>query len=113
MDKLKRYVIVLAIGAALGIAGAEMWRRKVLHDSYVNYLPPPLEGEDGNGTAATDGAAAAGHVRSAANRLWSPVSASARLDMSRVRRIRAHAPRPTGSQPGAVEPEVEADTPSP
>jgi hypothetical protein len=111
MGKLKRFAIVLAIGAALGIAGAEVWRRTVLHDSYVNYLPPPLESEDGNGTAGADGAPATGHVRRAANRLWSPVSASARLDLSRVRRIRAHAPRPA-SVPEPVPVETEADTPT-
>ena len=92
MGKLKRYAVVLGIGAVLGITIAETWRRKVLHDSYANYLPPPPAEREG---ATADGPSPAS-VRGAAKRLWFPVAASAREELMRIRRIRAGAPRPVG-----------------
>jgi hypothetical protein len=96
MRKLKVYAVFLGIGAVLGIALAETWRRRVLHDSYANYLPPPLPHDE---SAPAPEPASAGRVRGAASRVWRPVAASARVDVIRVRRIRAHAPRPTADGP--------------
>ena len=85
MDKLKLYTVVMGIGAAIGITVAEIWRRKMRHDSYLNYLPPPRD-RDG---ASTDSDPSGGRMRQVANRVWSPVAASAKSDWARLRRIRA------------------------
>ena len=54
MDKLKLYVVVMGIGAVLGVTVAEIWRRRMRDDSYLNYLPPPRDRE-GAATAPVDG----------------------------------------------------------
>jgi hypothetical protein len=95
--------VVLGIGAALGIWAAEMWRRRMLHDSYANYLPPPRESE----TPEASGGRPAGRVRGAVHRVWTPVAASARRDVIHVRRMRAGAPAPGPEPaPSPVEPVV-------
>jgi hypothetical protein len=103
MRKLKVYGVVLGIGAVLGIAVAEMWRRTMLHDSYANYLPPPLE-EVARAPEARPG----GRVRGVARGAWQPMAASARTQVIRIRRIRLGAPPPTVEAPAA--PEAQADT---
>jgi hypothetical protein len=95
MDKLKLYAVVMGIGAVIGITVAEIWRRKMRHDSYLNYLPPPRD-RDG---APTDSDRSGGRMREVANRVWSPVAASAKSDWARLRRIRAGAPRPSIGAP--------------
>jgi hypothetical protein len=107
MRKLKLYAVILGIGAILGIALAETWRRKMLHDSYTNYLPPPPEEE----VAPAPDARPGGRVRGVAKGVWRPVAASARADVIRVRRIRAGAPRPVAEARGG--PEAQADTSGP
>jgi hypothetical protein len=104
MRKLKVYAVVLGIGAILGIAVAETWRRKMLHDSYTNYLPPPLEEE----VAPAPGARPGGRVRGVAKGAWRPVAASARTQVIRIRRIRLGAPPPTVEAPVAPEAQPEA-----
>jgi hypothetical protein len=88
---VKRYAILMCIGAAIGITLAEMWRRMVYHDSYANYLPPapPLES-----TPIATEPPPEGRVRRGAMRLVSPLAASARADLARVRRVRVGAPAP-------------------
>jgi hypothetical protein len=108
MRRLKVYAVVMGIGAVLGIAVAEMWRRRMLHDSYTNYLPPPLhEDEEAPAPEAPSG----GRVRGAATRVWRPVAASTRTEVIRIRRIRAGAPRPAADAPGPSEPESGASVP--
>ena len=99
MSKLKMYAVIMGVGAAIGITVAEMWRRKVRDDSYLNYLPPPRESELG----PADGDRSGGRMRGAANRLWMPLAASARKDLTRRRRIRAGAPRPGAGAPASPE----------
>jgi hypothetical protein len=102
MGKLKFYAVVMGIGAVLGITVAEIWRRKVRHDSYLSYLPPP---GDRDATPTPDHHAR-GRMRQAANRVWSPVADSATTDWARVRRrlrtgpfgTRIGAPVPRGDQ---------------
>jgi hypothetical protein len=102
MGKLKPYAVTLCVGAAAGVTIAETWRRKVHHDSYLNYLPPPVR--DGE-TAIADEARSGGRLRGAADRLWLPVAASAKKDWMRTRRVRAGAPRPrAGDAPPAEVP---------
>jgi hypothetical protein len=93
--KLKLYAALMGYGAVLGITVAEIWRRKVHHDSYLNYLPPPRERE----APPADKERSDGRMRGAANRLWSPVTASANEQLTRLRRIRTGAPRSTAGAP--------------
>jgi hypothetical protein len=104
MNKLKLYAAIMGIGAAIGITVAEMWRRKVRDDSYLNYLPSPREGEFGS----ADGDRSGGRVREAANRLWMPLASSAKRDLTRVRRIRAGAPKPSAGAPAPAEEQPDA-----
>jgi hypothetical protein len=108
MRKLKVYAVILGIGAVLGIAIAETWRRRMLHDSYANYLPPQLPRGD---SAPAPEPRSSGRVRGAASRVWRPVAASARVDVIRVRRIRAGAPRPRAHP--SVPPETAAEASAP
>lgn len=82
MDKLKLYAVLMGIGAVLGITVAEIWRRKVRNDSYLNYLPPPVDRD----ATPTPKHPAGGRMREAANRVWSPIAASANADLARARR---------------------------
>ena len=107
MDKLKLYAVVMGIGAVIGITAAEIWRRKMRHDSYLNYLPPPRD-RDGS---STDSDRSGGRMCKVANRLLSPVAASAKSDWAGLRRIRAGAPRPSIGAPAA--PEEQPDAPMP
>jgi hypothetical protein len=109
MDKLKLYAVVMGIGAVLGVTVAEIWRRRMRDDSYLNYLPPPRDREG----AATDSDRSGGRMRVAANRVWSPVAASARSDWARLRRIRAGAPRPGIGAPAPPEEQPDAAVPPP
>jgi hypothetical protein len=109
MDKLKLYAVVMGIGAVLGVTVAEIWRRRMRDDSYLNYLPPPRDREG----AATDSDRSGGRMRGAANRVWSPVAASARSDWARLRRIRAGAPRPGIGAPAPPEEQPDAAVPPP
>jgi hypothetical protein len=93
LDNLKMFLFVLGLGALIGVAIAEGWRRAVHHDSYANYLPAGGESED---VVPSDADHANGRVRGAANRLWSPVAASAKRDWARLRRVPA---KPTASAP--------------
>jgi hypothetical protein len=104
MSKLKLYAVIMGVGAAIGITVAEMWRRKVRHDSYLNYLPPPRESE----SEPTVGGRSGGRMRGAANRMWMPVATSAKRDLTRLRRIRVGAPRPCGGAPAPAEPQPDA-----
>jgi hypothetical protein len=104
MRKLKVYGVVLGIGAVLGIAVAEMWRRTMLHDSYANYLPPPPEQAVTPAPEAHPG----GRLRGAAKGAWQPMAASARTQVIRIRRIRLGAPPPTVEAPVAPEAQPEA-----
>jgi hypothetical protein len=90
-NNLTVYAIVLGAGVIVGITLAEGWRRAALHDSYTNYLPDAGEGED----AAPDMTPASGPTHRAAGRLWSPIAASAKRDLARLRRRRTGAPKPT------------------
>jgi hypothetical protein len=106
--KLKLYAVLMAYGAVLGITVAEIWRRKVHHDSYLNYLPPPSERE----ASPADNARSDGRMRGAANRLWSPVTASANEHLTRLRRVRTGAPRPTAGASVQTEEEPPASAPT-
>jgi hypothetical protein len=84
----------MAAGVLIGITIAEGWRRAALHDSYANYLP----------AAATDGDMAPDETpprtaRRAVNRLWSPIAASAKRDLARLRHSRSDAARTKGEIP--------------
>src|SRR5215207_3661433 len=93
---LKQYAFLMGLGAVIAITLAEMWRRRVHDDSYMNYLPPIPEASNREASDASSG----GRVRGASGRLWSPVAASARADLARLRRVRAGAP-PPGASPSA------------
>jgi hypothetical protein len=104
MNRLKLYAVVMGIGAVIGITVAEIWRRKVRDDSYLNYLPPPRDG------APTDRDHSSGRVRAAANRVWSPLASSAKSDWARLQqRISPWAPRPSIRAP--APPEKQPDAP--
>lgn len=106
MDKLKPYAVVMGIGAVIGIMVAEIWRRKMRDDSYLNYLPPPRDG------ASADKDRSGGRVRAAANRVWSPLAASAKRDWTRLQqRVSPWTPRPSISAP--APPENQPDAPVP
>jgi hypothetical protein len=107
MNKLKLYAVIMGIGAAIGITVAEMWRRKVRDDSYLNYLPPPRESELG----PADGDRSGGRMRGAANRLWMPLASSAKRDLTRLRRIRAGAPKPSAGAPAPADAQPDAVPP--
>jgi hypothetical protein len=107
MSKLKLYAAIMGVGAAIGITVAEMWRRNVRHDSYLNYLPPPREGESELAVGGRSG----GRMRGAANRLWMPVATSAKRDLTRFRRIRVGAPRPNAGAPAPAEAQPDAVPP--
>jgi hypothetical protein len=104
MGEVKLYAILVGVGAAAGIALAEVWRRKVHHDSYLNYLPPVPERE----IASENGAPPTGRVRAAVNRVWLPVAESARRERFQMRRIRVGAPKPQ-----AASPDRPVDSPAP
>lgn len=87
---LKRDLTLVGIGAVLGVVVAETWRRKLCGDSYLDLLPPI---ED-RAASPVEGEGSKGRIRGAADRLWSPVSASAQRDLAHLRRIRAGAPPP-------------------
>ena len=107
MSKLKLYAVMIGVGAAIGITVAEMWRRKVRDDSYLNYLPPPRESE----LAPADGDRSGGRMRGAANRLLTPLAASANRDFTRLRRFRAGAPSPSAGAPVQAEAQPDAVPP--
>jgi hypothetical protein len=107
MSRLKLYAVILGVGAAIGITVAEMWRRKVRHDSYLNYLPQPRESE----SEPADGDRLGGRMRGAANRLWMPVATSAKRDLTHLRRIRVGAPRPCAGAPAPAEVQPDAVPP--
>jgi hypothetical protein len=108
MDTLKRYAVVMGIGAALGITVAEIWRRKMRNDSYLNYLPPPRDDDAQTDSDRPGG----GRVRAAANRVWSALAGSAKSDWARLQqRVSPWAPRPSISAP--APPENQPDAPVP
>jgi hypothetical protein len=105
-DNLKAYALMMGLGAVIGITIAEGWRRAVHHDSYADYLPPVAERE----AESAETNRPEGRMRAAANRLWSPVAATAGRDLTRLRRVRAGAPKPTVD---ATAPPTQRDAPSP
>jgi len=94
-NKLKLYATLMGVGAVMGITVAELWRRNVHHDSYLDYLPPTLESKG----PPADGERSGGRMHGATSRLWSPVAASANEQVTRLRRIRSGAARPAAGTP--------------
>ena len=88
---MKKYFVIMGIGAVLGIMAAEMWRRAMLGDSYANYLPPATA------DAQQPTRSSSQPLRRATQRLWAPVAAYVGENRATVRRIRTGAPRPSPS----------------
>ena len=97
-SSLKNYEAAMVVGAVVALAVAEIARRKMHRDSYLDYLRPAPAGSPESSRVA-EGTVPRRPVRGAADRAWGAVAASARDDYSWLRRVRAGAPRPGAAPP--------------